>query len=362
VVGKTNTPEFGILGTTEPMMFGPTLNPWDTSRTTGGSSGGSAAAVAAGMVPMAHANDGGGSIRIPASYCGVFGLKPTRGRNPIGPDVQDIGGGLVVEHAVTRSVRDSAAQLDATSGPYGGNAAWAPVPERPFAQEVGHDPGRLRVAFSRSAPIPVEVHRDCVRAVEDAASLCEDLGHEVVEAAPRFDPERLAEAFDVVWSSGLAFGMEGWARRLGKPLTPDEVEPLSWAVSEMGRRYTAVEYLFAMEDLQRLTLDVSHFHERYDVWLTPTLSKPPVPLGYIDQPPEDPLRGYRRGAEFCAFTPVQNCTGQPAMSVPLWWNDEGLPVGVQFAARFGDEATLYRLAGQLEAARPWRDRRPLISA
>ena len=362
VLGKTNTPEFGILGTTEPRMFGPALNPWDLGRTTGGSSGGSAAAVAAGLVPMAHANDGGGSIRIPASCCGVFGLKPTRGRNPIGPDVGDIGGGLVAEHAVTRSVRDSATLLDATSGPYGGNASWCPPSERPFADEVTREPGRLRIAFSRSAPIAVEVHPDCVAAVEDAAAVCESLGHRVEEAAPQFDPERLVDAFDVVWSAGIAFGMEGWARKVSRPLSRELVEPLSWAVYQMGTPISAVRYLFAVEDLQRLSELTGRFHDQFDLWLTPTLSSPPVPLGYIDQPPEDPLRGYRRDAEFCAFTPVQNCTGQPAMSVPLWWNEEGLPVGVQFAARFGDEATLFRLAGQLEAARPWGDRRPPISA
>ncbi|HEY1331764.1 MAG TPA: amidase [Actinomycetota bacterium] len=358
VVGKTNTPEFGILGTTEPALFGPTVNPWDPRRSTGGSSGGSAAAVAAGLVPMAHANDGGGSIRIPASCCGVFGLKPTRGRNPLGIDAS----GLVAEHAVTRSVRDSAALLDATSAFYAENSSHAPAPERAFAGEVGREPGRLRVAFSRTAPIPVRVHPDCVAAVEDAAALCERLGHDVEEAAPSFAPERLENAFDIVWSAGIAQSMQAWSRRLGRPITPDAVEPLSWAVLEKGRAVSAVDYQFAIEDLHALTAATTAFHERFDLWLTPTLSAPPVPLGYIDMPPEDPLRGYRRDAEFCAFTPLQNCTGQPAMSVPLWWNDQSLPIGVQFAARFGDEATLFRLAAQLEAERPWAGRRPPISA
>jgi amidase len=356
IVGKTNTPEFGILPTTEPELFGPCRNPWNTDRTTGGSSGGSAAAVASGMVPMAHANDGGGSIRIPASCCGLFGLKPTRGRNPLGPDFGDLMSGLVCEHAVTRSVRDCAALLDATSGPAPGDPYWAPPPQRPFLKEVGADPGKLRIAFTIEPPGEIAIHDDCVKAVREAAALCSDLGHEVTETAPELDAGMITQAFVVLWSAGNAVTIKA----LGA--SKEMVEPLSWALYEMGCHYDAADYLIAAGNIQRMARDVSRFFENYDVWLTPTLGEPPVPLGTFDSPPDDPLRGFTRSGEFVPFTPVCNATGQPAMSVPLFWNGEGLPVGTHFIGRFGDEATLFRLAAQLEEARPWKDRRPPVSA
>ena len=363
VLGKTNTPELGIQPTTEPRLFGPCRNPWEPTRSAGGSSGGSAAAVAAGLVPMAHAGDGGGSIRIPASCCGLFGIKPTRARVSLGPDAGDDMSGLVVQHAITRSVRDSAALLDATAGPMPGDPYPAPPQERPFAQEVGAAPGVLRVAFSAWAPTGAAVHEDCVAAVRDAAELCEALGHEVEEAAPAaLDGEGIWQAFDVLWSAGVASGIAGAARALGREPFPHELEPLTWALYEMGRRFSAADYLLAVAALQRLSRDVAGFFSSYDVWLTPTLAEPPVPLGTFDSPPGDPLRGYRRAEEYVPFTPLQNVTGQPAMSVPLFWNAGGLPVGAHFAARYGDEATLFRLAAQLEEARPWAARRPPISA
>jgi len=361
-VGMTNAPEFGILGTTEPDLFGPTRNPWDLDRSVGGSSGGSAAAVAAGLVPMAHANDGGGSIRIPASCCGVFGLKPTRARNSLAPSAGDLMSGLVAEHAVTRSVRDSAALLDATAGPAVGDPYWAPPVAGPFLAEVEREPEPLRVAFSTASPFGGPVHADCVRAVEDAAALCADLGHRVEEAAPDVDPERMAGVFDVLWTVGIATELAAWARAIGRDPGQADVEPLTWAMYRAGRARSGVDYLLSVEDMQRITRRVARFHLTYDVWLTPTVSTPPPPLGYISSTPDEPMRGYERDTLFCPFTPVQNVTGQPAMSVPLWWNDEGLPVGVHFAGRFGDEATLFRLAGQLERARPWADRRPPVSA
>jgi amidase len=356
IVGKTNTPELGILPTTEPRLFGPSRNPWDTSRTTGGSNGGSAAAVAAGIVPMAHANDGGGSIRITASCCGLFGLKPTRARNPLGPDFGDLMSGLVVEHALTRSVRDSAALLDATSGPDSGDPYWAPPSARPFIMEVGADPGKLRIAFTTQTATSVSVHEDCVRAVQDAAALCTDLGHEVVEAAPELDGELIAHVFTVIWSSGCASTLN-----LLNP-KQDQVEPLTWALYEVGRHYTAADYLQALVTMQRVSRQIADFMVDYDALLTPTLAEPPVPLGTFDAPPDDPLKGLRRAKEFVPFTPICNITGQPAMSVPLFWNAEGLPIGTHFIGRFGDEATLFRLASQLEQARPWADRRPPVSA
>lgn len=358
VLGKTNTPEFGLTPTTEPRIFGPTRNPWNTQRTAGGSSGGSAAAVAAGMVPMAHGSDGGGSIRIPAACCGLFGLKPTRARIPLGPDFGDILSGLVVEHAITRSVRDSAALLDATCGPQPGDPYWAPPPARPFLQEVGANPGRLRIAFTTRTATGVPVHPDCVNAVRDAAALCANLGHEVTEAAPDMEGERLTGLFTRLWAAGCASILDGIANRSATPCNPSQVEPLTWALYQLGRQVSASDYLLAVRDCQAMSRTVARFFGEYDLWLTPTLAEPPVPLGTFDSPADKPLEGFYRAFEFVPFTPICNMTGQPAMSVPLFWNADGIPVGVHFIARFGDEATLFRLAAQLEEARPWADRRP----
>ncbi|HEY8394868.1 MAG TPA: amidase [Thermaerobacter sp.] len=358
VIGKTNTPEFGLVPTTEPRLFGPARNPWDPDRTTGGSSGGSAAAVAAGFVPMAHANDGGGSIRIPASCCGVFGLKPTRARTPLGPDVGDIMSGLVVEHAVTRSVRDSAALLDAIAGPDVGDPYWAPPRARPYTEEVGADPGRLRIAFTTEPPTGAPVHPDCVRAVEETARLCEELGHHVEEAAPQVDVEQLLPVFTVIWTAGCTAAVNAMARVTGREPGPDDLEPLTRALYEMGKEQTAPAYLEAVWAMQRVARDVARFFLSYDVLLTPTLAEPPLPLGTLAPPPDEPLTAFFRAAAFTPFTPLANLTGQPAMSVPLYWNGQNLPIGVMFTGRFGDEATLFRLAAQLEEARPWADRWP----
>ena len=266
ILGKTNTPEFGILPTTEPRLFGPCRNPWDTSRSTGGSSGGSSAAVAAGFVGMAHANDGGGSIRIPASCCGLFGLKPTRARNPLGPDLGDVMGGLAVEHAVTRTVRDSAALLDATSGPDLGDPYWAPPVDRPFRQEVGAEPGRLRIAFTTRALTGVPIHADCVRAVEDAAKLCSTLGHEVTEAAPPIDGQRFGEAFLRIWFVGCARVLEEDALLAHRPVLAADVEELTWALGEQGRTIRGCDYLLAVGALQRMARQVARLLSlKYDV-------------------------------------------------------------------------------------------------
>ncbi len=362
VVGKTNCPEYGILPTTEPKLFGPARNPWNLAHTTGGSSGGSAAAVAAGLVPFAHANDGGGSIRIPAACCGLVGLKPTRARNPLGPALGDAFSGFIAEHAVTRSVRDSAALLDATSGPDVGDPYCAPPPARPFLHEVGADPGKLRIAFSTQTPTGTPLHPDCVAAVTDAAKLCADLGHEVVEAAPVLEAEKITPMFMVVWAAGMGWTIDGLAMVMGKTPTPDQFEPGTWALYQMGQQQSAANYLLAVQGCQTMSRQLARFMLAYDVWLTPTLGAPPLPLGSMDSPPEDPLHGMRVAAQFVPFTPLCNMTGQPAISLPLFWNEEGLPVGTHFAGRFGDEATLFRLAAQLEAARPWAGRRPPVSA
>jgi len=358
VVGKTSTPEWGILPTSEPALFGPCRNPWDVGRATGGSSGGSAAAVAARMVPMAHGNDGGGSIRIPASCCGVFGLKPTRGRTPLGPDLGDVMGGLAIDHALTISVRDSAALLDATAGPDLGDPYWAPPPARPFLQEVGASPGRLRVAFSTAAVTGAPVHEDCVRAVRDAVDLCASLGHEVTEAAPPLPGDLLARAFVTQFTAGVASLIDGTALVTGRAPSPELFEPFTWAFYELGRRHSASQYLTSVMMLQQIARQVARFMADYDVWVTPVLCEPPLPLGSFAPTEDNPLLPLFRAGLFAAFTPLCNFTGQPAMSVPLYWTDEGLPVGTHFIGRFGDEATLFRLAAQLEAARPWAGRRP----
>lgn len=362
IIGKTNTPEFGIVPTTEPHFLGACNNPWNTGHTTGGSSGGSACAVAARLVPAAHANDGGGSIRIPASCCGVFGLKPTRGRNPMGPDYGDVMHGFVAEHVVTKSVRDSAAILDATAGPDVGDPYWAPPPARPFLQEASAAPGKLRIAFTTVAATGVPVHEDCVKAVYDAAKLCMDLGHEVVEENFQIEIESLVESFLTIWAAAVTWEIDSLAKAAKKKPAQEHFEPLTWTFYEMGKQYPAPKYLLALQDLQRMARQISQMFVKYDVCLTPTLAEPPVPLGTFDSPPEYPLQGFMRAAGFAPFTPVCNITGQPAMSVPLYWNAEGLPIGAHFMGRYGDEAALFRLAAQLETARPWAHRKPPVSA
>ena len=363
VIGKTNAPEFGILPTTEPARFGPTRNPWNLEHSAGGSSGGTAAAVAAGIVPLGHGNDGGGSIRIPASCCGLFGLKPTRARTPLGPAQGDALGGLVCEHALTRSVRDSAALLDASAGPDLGDPYWAPPSARPYAEEVGADPGRLRVALTTTAVTGVPVHEDCAEAAREAARLCEELGHDVVEYTPtELDGDQITSAFMVLYAAGNAAVIQSWAMRLGRTPRPEDFEPLTWALSEMGLGRSASDYLLALGYLQQVGRQVARAFTEFDVWLSPTLAEPPLPLGTLDAPPDQPLFPLIRSGAYVPFTPIANITGQPAMSVPLHWNAGGLPIGAQFIGRFGDEATLFRLAAQLEAARPWAQRRPPVSA
>jgi amidase len=363
ICGKTNTPEFGILPTTEPERFGPTRNPWDRTRSTGGSSGGSAAAVASGMVPVAHANDGGGSIRIPASCCGLVGLKPSRARVSLAPRYGDVMGGLVAEHVVTRSVRDSAAMLDAIAGPSPGDPYAVPALRgESFAAAAAAAPARLRIAIMVDSPTGSVVDPDCVAATVAAGELCASLGHEVVEAAPAIDGDALTSHFINMWAAGNAWVMLDWEERIGRAGTPDDVEPLTWALVEMGRAVGAGQYLRSVQELQKVGRTIGTFLETYDLILTPTLGEPPVPLGTFDSPPDSPLDGLFRSASYVPFTPVFNVTGQPAISLPLHQSDAGLPIGVQFAARLGDEETLLSLAGQLETAAPWADRRPPIHA
>ena len=363
ICGKTNTPELGILPTTEPHRFGPSRNPWNTDHSTGGSSGGSAAAVASGMVPAAHANDGGGSIRIPASCCALVGLKPTRGRNSLAPNYGDLMGGLVAEHVVTRSVRDSAAILDVTAGPVPGDPYWAPPLRGPsFAAAAAVPPSRLRVAVMAASPTGSEVHADCVAAVRATASLCESLGHQVDEAALSVDGDAFLTHFINQWACANAWAVADWETRLGQEAGEGDLEPLSWALVELGRSINGAQYLTSVKELQRVSRGIAEYFEGIDVLLTPTLGEPPAPLGTFDSPPGEPLAGLFRAAAYVPFTPPFNVTGQPGISLPLHWNEAGLPIGVQFVGRFGDEETLLSLASQLEQASPWAERRPPVSA
>jgi len=363
ILGKTSTPEFGMAPACEPVLFGPVRNPWDPRLSTSGSSGGSAAAVASGMVPFAHGNDLGGSLRYPASACGLFALKPTRARNPLGPEYGDVAGGGAAEHALTRSVRDSAALLDATSGPDLGDPYWAPPPARPFLDEVGADPGRLRIGYTTATPDGDLGHPDCVAAAEQAARLCASLGHEVTETGwPGFTPE-VGAAIGTIITAAAAWILRYWIRRIGREPAADEIEPLNRALWQAGEQVTAAQWLTATEDVQRFSRRVARFLTGFDVFLTPTMSTPPLPIGTMAATPDDPWRSLEISGQTVRYAGVvANLTGNPAMSVPLWWNDDGLPIGVHFLGRFGDEATLIRLAAQLETAQPWAGRLPAIHA
>jgi amidase len=360
-IGKTNTPEFAIGATTEPVRFGATHNPWDTTLTPGGSSGGSAAAVAARIVPMAHGNDAAGSIRIPASCCGLIGLKPSRGRVSLGPLYGDLFGGIVAEFAVTRSVRDTASLLDAVAGRMTGEPYSLPAPERPYAEAIKREPVKLRIGFSAMTPLGDELHPECERAVRDAATLCEDLGHQVEERAPDYDAMGLWTNLTTMLASGVSWAMQDWSRRLGRPLTRELFEPFVWALGERGRSLSAPDYLLAVQDLQAEVRAYSRFFDTHDLWLTPTLGQPPVPLGTLGYD-GDPIELRRRTARFSPFTYIANASGQPAISLPLHWSEAGLPIGVQMTARVGEESTLLRIAAQLEQARPWAERLPAVCA
>ena len=359
--GKTNTPESGILPTTEPLAFGATRNPWNLEHSTGGSSGGSAAAVASGMVPAAHANDGGGSIRIPASECGLVGLKPSRARTSLGPEFGDSMGGLVCEHVVTRSVRDTAAILDCVAGPMPGDPYAAPTPARPYLSEVSNDPGRLRIGVLAFNPAGTsEVDPECAAAAEHAGRLLESLGHHVeashpdVFAEPDFVPN-----FITMWAVGNAWVLDYWTRRTGNAPTVADVEPLTWALAEMGRSSSGPAYLSAIEWLQVFSRRTAAWWAGgFDLLLTPTLAELPPRLGEFDSPEDNPLAGLFRAAALVPFTPLFNITGQPAISLPLSISDSGLPIGVQLVAAYGREDLLIQVAAQLEGAAPWGDRRP----
>ena len=356
--GRTNAPENGLCSTTEPLLHGPSRNPWDPLRTPGGSSGGSAAAVAAGMVPAASASDGGGSIRIPAACCGLFGLKPTRGRVSAAPLGGDPWSGLSCKHAVTRSVRDSAALLDAVDGPRPGDPYAAPPKARPYLEEVGREPGRLRIGFSAQPLYDQPVSVECLAALQDAAKLCQELGHEVEEAAPDYDRKAMRETWLAIVAASQADAAEDAGAVLGREPGSEDYEPWTHTLIAKGRAISAGQLVATLRTMHLESRKVAAFHEAHDIYLTPTLAKPPVPIGAVDMSFGDEADFIARTTGFSPFTRLANCTGQPSMSVPLTWSEEGLPIGTMFTARFGDEATLFRLAGQLERARPWSGRRP----
>lgn len=357
-IGKTNCPELGILPTTEPRAYGATHNPWDLDRTPGGSSGGSAAAVAAGMVPMAHANDGGGSIRIPAANCGLVGLKPSRQRTSEGPLAGDFMSGLTAELCVSRSVRDTAALLEAVHGPAPGDPYVAPPPLRPYTEEVGADPGRLRIALWSETLIEQDADPEVVSAVREAAKILEGCGHEIdVPDLSMLQSIDLVEPFLVRWAAGQAVTLDQLGMVGGKAIEADDVEPLTWALAEIGRSRNAGEYLAAVGQHQIMSRMFAGIHESgFDLLLSPTLGEPPPPLGTFDDTGPDPMVAFERAFLDGCFTAVFNATGQPAISLPLHWSEDGLPIGIQLVAPLGREDLLLRVASQLEQAAPWSDR------
>jgi len=368
-IGKTNTPELGILPTTEPKAYGATKNPWDTTRTPGGSSGGSAAAVAAGIVPMAHANDGGGSIRIPASNCGLVGLKPTRQRISEGPLIGDNLSGLTAELVVSRSVRDSARILDAVQGPAPGDPYFAPLPVRPYVKELTDESTGLRIGMMKEPAVPSEVDPDCVKAVEKAAKLLESLGHEVTGDSP-FDmiPNEgigldIEDSFLTRWAAGQAAVLQQMGMIAGREITAADVEPLTWALAEIGRERSSGRYLLDVGIHHGISRMIAGwFHAGHELLLTPTMAEVAPPLGTFDDSGSDPMDAFRRAFPSGAFTALFNVTGQPAISLPLHWTDEGVPVGVQLVAPSGREDVLLRVAAQLERAQPWAERTPPVFA
>jgi amidase len=369
VLGRTNTPELGIMPTTEPAAYGPTHNPWDVTRTSGGSSGGSAAAVAAGLVPAAHASDGGGSIRIPAACCGLVGLKTSRGRVSVGPHTGELARPLSVQFAVTRTVRDAAALLDVAAGPEPGDPMVAPAPTRSFRDEVGADPGTLRVGVMTTMPGSTEqAHPDCAGAAELAGRLLEANGHRVeVAHPPAYDDTSRFEAFIPMWSAMAASNLAIYGRVLGRELGEADVEPLTWHLADHGRRVDAVAFQDALAAMQRFNRQFMAWWsdadgtDAFDLLVTPSLGEPPPELGVLSTP-DDPFVGFGRAGTFTPYTPVCNQTGQPAISLPLAAGDDGLPVGVHLVAAWGREDLLLRVASQLETAAPWADRRPAVHA
>lgn len=360
VFGRTNTPEMGVSWTTEPAANGPTRNPWNLDHSPGGSSGGAAAAVAAGIVPVAHATDGGGSIRIPAAHCGLFGLKPTRARNPAGPLAGEGWSGLSTGHVVSRTVRDSAALLDATHGPAPGDPYAAPVPAGAYLDEVGREPGKLRVALHLTALDGTPLHPENAAAAKTAAELFASLGHEVEEAMPEFDTDALRNALEVIIAGNLWVAIAARYKQLDKRPDGEDLEKVTWEWAQRGNERPASDYAAAVGVIHQAGRQLAAFYKRYDVMLSTVMRNPPRPLGFLRQNESDLDHFIADLADEMPVTPLANMTGTPAMSLPLAWSTDGLPIGIHVGAAFGREDLLFRLASQVEQAKPWAHRRPEI--
>ncbi len=359
-LGKTNTPEYGITGTTESAFLGPCRNPWNPDHIAGGSSGGSASAVAAGIVPLAHASDGLGSIRIPAACCGLVGLKVTRDRNPNLPDGYDYAYGLVVDHVVSRTVRDSAAMLDVTGRPEPASPYPAPPKARPYVEEIERSPGRLKIAWSAETPSGRPIDPEVEGALRRTAETLEALGHEVVEQGLGIDYRALYAAMGPISGGNFAAGMKRLIERVGREPAEDELEPLTWAALRGGRKVTAEAAMWGLQQLRMINRQTLKLFETFDVYLTPVMGAPPPPVGYIDPVRLAPREVNRRQGEVFPYTPPFNASGQPSMSLPLAMSASGLPIGMMFTGRYADEGTLFRLAAQLEKEIPWKGRQPAL--
>jgi amidase len=357
-LGKTSSPELANHSTSEPGVHGPCRNPWATELTTGGSSGGSAAAVAARMVAIGGASDGAGSIRIPASCCGVYGLKPSRGRISSSPEPGGTLFGLATVHAITRSVRDSAALLDISSGSVAGDAYWLAPATAPFLEAVGDDPGSLRIGMSTAHPVGGEVHPDCIAATEHTAELLSARGHRIEDGAPRFDVKAMTESMLDLWAAANAAYHDALVEAFGRPLQPDELEQTTWELVEHGSRLSATGLTRALEHLETAAWQISAFFEEFDLWLSPTLAQPPAPLGELNRSVGSAIGWWSYDMQFNPFNPIANISGSPAASLPLYWNEAGLPIGTMLTGAFADEARLISVSAQLEEAEPWAGRVP----
>jgi amidase len=361
ILGRTTTPELGLAATTESILTGATKNPWDLSRIAGGSSGGSAAAVAAGVIPVAHASDGGGSIRIPAACCGLVGLKPSRGRVTFGPDADERLFGLVQEFVVSRTVRDTAAMLDAVSQPASGDPFIIVQPRQTYLKEINAPTGKLRIAFTSESWTGIEVNPEVADKVNEVARLCEEMGHDVEAAKPQFDLEPYFGALGVMWGSSLCFACDRLAGIMNRPVDGDHLEPVTFSIYESSGNYSAADIISAKIALNTVRRKVGRFFESYDLLLTPTVTQLPAALGTIDLNQDEGLEAWEYGtAQFNAFTNLGNATGYPAISLPLCQSADGLPIGMQFMARFGEEALLLQVASAFEKALPWADHKPPV--
>ena len=361
IVGTTALPEWAILPVTEGRRQGPTRNPWDRGRTPGGSSGGSAAAVAAGMVPLAHGNDGGGSLRIPAACCGLVGLKPQRGRISLAPELGEQF--LTQDGMLTRTVRETALLLDVLAGPQVGDASWAPPPAEPFARSAQRPFGRLRIGFTTLMPlVEAELHRACQRAAQDAAALLETLGHEVQEVQPPWQRPRLLKRFTSAFGPAICSSIAAAGLLAGREPRADDMEALSWELWQTSKRIDAVQAELSRYALQAFARSITSWAAPYDALLTPALAQPPLPIGTLDPCGPDPAGTFERSGHFTPYTAISNVTGSPAISLPLYAHDDGLPLAVQLIGRPAQEGALLALAAQVEAAAPWADRRPVLLA